>query len=73
MREKCPYLELFKSVFCRIRTRITPNTDIFYAVDAYKLKIAQSNIQGSIHSNIASTREVYNNCNIQKLIFTEML
>ena len=37
--EKCPYLELFWSIFSRIRaeyekirTRITPNTDTFYAV-----------------------------------------
>ena len=51
MREKCPYLELYWSIFSRIknqkryfvslriqyecrkiRTRITPNTDTFYAV-----------------------------------------
>ena len=35
LREKCPYSELFWSVFSRIpkmRTRITPNTDTFYAV-----------------------------------------
>ena len=47
LREKCPYSELFWSVFTRIRTeyvfspnagkcgpesRITPNTDTFYAV-----------------------------------------
>ena len=37
--EKCPYSELFWSAFSRIqsecremRTRITPNTDTFYAV-----------------------------------------
>ena len=41
LREKCPYSELFWSVFSRIRTkygkirtRITPNTDTFYAVIA---------------------------------------
>ena len=36
LHEKCPYLELFWSVFSlnakKIRTRITPNTDTFYAV-----------------------------------------
>ena len=32
LREKCPYSELFWSVFPRIRTRITPNTNTFYAV-----------------------------------------
>ena len=39
LRKKCPYSELFWSVFSRIRTenekireRITPNTDSFYAV-----------------------------------------
>ena len=39
LREKYPYSELFWSVFSRIRTeygkirtRITPNTDTFYAV-----------------------------------------
>ena len=42
VREKCPYSELFWSAFSRvqtkygeilkIRTRITPNTDSFYAV-----------------------------------------
>ena len=38
LREKCPYLEFFWSVFSRIqcecgkiRTRKTPNTDSFYA------------------------------------------
>ena len=30
--EKCPFSELFWSVFSRIWTRITPNTDIFHAV-----------------------------------------
>ena len=30
--KKCPYSELFWSVFSRIRTRITPNTDIFHAL-----------------------------------------
>ena len=29
---KCPYSELFWSVFSRIRTRIIPNRDTFYAV-----------------------------------------
>ena len=29
LREKCPYLELFWPTFSYIRTRITPNTDIF--------------------------------------------
>ena len=32
LREKCPYSELFWSTFSPIRTRITPNTDTFYAV-----------------------------------------
>ena len=39
LREKCPYSKLFWSVFSRIqsecgkmRTKITPNTDTFYAV-----------------------------------------
>ena len=32
LRKKCPYLELFLSEFSRIRTRITRNKDIFYAV-----------------------------------------
>ena len=39
LREKCPYLELFWSVFSRIRTecgkiptRKTPDMDTFYAV-----------------------------------------
>ena len=32
LHEKCPYLELFWSVFSRIRTRITPNMDNFYSV-----------------------------------------
>ena len=40
LREKCPYSELFWSVFSRIipgkiLTRITPYTDIFYAVKGY--------------------------------------
>ena len=30
--EKCPYSEFFQSVFSRIRTRKTPNTDTFHAV-----------------------------------------
>ena len=39
LREKCPYSELFWSLFSRIRTecgkiltKIIPNTDTFYAV-----------------------------------------
>ena len=36
LREKCQYLELFWSVFSRIRTRVTPNTDTFYAVQAIR-------------------------------------
>ena len=32
MRKKCPYSELLWSAFARIRTRITPNTDIFHVV-----------------------------------------
>ena len=39
LRTKCPYSEIFWSAFSRIRTkygkkrtRITPNTDTFYAV-----------------------------------------
>ena len=32
LREKCQYLELFWSKSRKIRTRITPNTDTFYAV-----------------------------------------
>ena len=32
LREKCPYSEFFWSVFSRIRTKKTPNTDIFNAV-----------------------------------------
>ena len=32
LREKCPYSELLWSVFSQIRTRITPNTDTFYAL-----------------------------------------
>ena len=34
-RKKCLYSELFWSVFSRIRTRTTPNTDTFYAVAKY--------------------------------------
>ena len=32
LRKKCPYSELFWSVFSRIRTRITPNIDTFHVV-----------------------------------------
>ena len=42
LREKCPYLELFWSVFSpnawEIRTRITPNTDTFHAVSSLGTK-----------------------------------
>ena len=31
LREKSPYSEFFWSVFCRIRTKKTQNTDTFYA------------------------------------------
>ena len=31
LHEKCPYLEFFWSAFSCMRTRITPNTDTFYA------------------------------------------
>ena len=30
LRKKCPYSELFWSLFSRIRTKITPNTDTFH-------------------------------------------
>ena len=36
LRKKWPYSELFWSLFSRIRTRITPNTDAFYAVIVIK-------------------------------------
>ena len=32
LREKCPNSEFFWSVFSRIRTRKTPNTDTFHEV-----------------------------------------
>ena len=32
LRKKCPYSELFWSIFSRIRSRITPNMDTFHAV-----------------------------------------
>ena len=32
LSEKCPYSEFFWSVFSLIRTKKTPNTDIFNAV-----------------------------------------
>ena len=34
----CPYWELFWSVFSRIRTRITRNTDTFYAVPSFEIR-----------------------------------
>ena len=37
MREKCLYSELFWSACSRIPTRITLNTDTFYAVMPFKL------------------------------------
>ena len=38
LREKCPYWELFWSIFSRIRTRITRNTDTFYAVSSFEIR-----------------------------------
>ena len=35
LRNRCPYSELFWSSFSRIRTRITPKTDTFYAVSVW--------------------------------------
>ena len=32
LRKKCPYSELFWSVFSRIRSKIAPNMDTFHAV-----------------------------------------
>ena len=32
LRKKCPYSELFWSVFSPIQSRITPNMDTFHAV-----------------------------------------
>ena len=60
--EKCPYLELLRSAFCRIwteysvshliqsecgkiRTRITPNTDSFYAVMVHGQKYVKPYFQ----------------------------
>ena len=37
LREKCPYSELFCSVFSRILTRTTPNTDSFHAVMSFRI------------------------------------
>ena len=60
--EKCPYLELFRSKFSRIwneygkmRTRKTPNTDTFHAVNIDWLKqLRKENHLG--HININSVR-----------------
>ena len=38
LREKCLYSQLFWSVFSRIRTNITPNTGILYAVHCTVLR-----------------------------------
>ena len=43
LREKCPYSELFCYAFCRIRTRITPITDILYAVRTFDEDLSQLN------------------------------
>ena len=40
LRKKCPYSELFWSVFSRIRTRITPNTDTFHAANVTDIIIS---------------------------------
>ena len=40
--QKCPYSEQFWSTFSRIWTRITPNTDTFYAVDTKLVLILNS-------------------------------
>ena len=61
LRKKCPYSELFWSVFSRIwteyeaslriqcecgkiRTRITPNTDTFHAVDLLRIDSVTANL-----------------------------
>ena len=48
LHEKCPHSELFWSAFSRIqcecgkmRTRITPNTDTFYAMPLIRLLVSQ--------------------------------
>ena len=61
LREKCPYFESFCFVFSRIQTRITPNTDIFYAVlsvSLFLLSYLSNTIQHSIpswHSDVVTT------------------
>ena len=40
MRERCPYSELFWSVFSRVRTTISSNTETFYAVQLYQWNIS---------------------------------
>ena len=44
LRGKCPYLELFWSVFSRIRTRIIPNADTSYAVRVIQINFEHGNI-----------------------------
>ena len=66
LRKKCPYSELFWSVFSRIwteyeeirsikiRTRITPNTDTFYAVTVVKfVQIKQSRCMVPKYTNFS--------------------
>ena len=56
LREKCPYSELFWCGCGKMQTRITPDTDTFYAVSGelnkYPLTI---NSKSSNHSRIATS------------------
>ena len=49
LRKKCPYSELFWSAFFRIRTRITSNTDTFYAVIIFIGNSSLSKLSSSVN------------------------
>ena len=39
LRKRCPYSELFQSVFSHIRTIIAPNTDTFNGVNVIAVRL----------------------------------
>ena len=74
LRKKCPYSELFSSVFSRIRTwygkirtRITPNTDTFYTVIPKHFSFYLSLFFVVFKSSSATIIEIWNKKNFPRV------
>ena len=61
LREKCPYSEFFWSVFSRIRTKKTPNSNTFHAVT------------GSCYNNLLTLKYPWSNLSTKVIFYQSNL